>query len=102
MYTTLKSFQERGETMKIGRLLLIPLSLIILLILFGDKGLRDYCELQEKLSSIRGVNGSIVSENKALKKEIMLLRGDSRYIEMAARRELGMVEQKDIVYQFVE
>jgi cell division protein FtsB len=88
--------------MKIGRLLLIPLSLIILLILFGDKGLRDYCKLQEKLSSIREVNDRIVSENKALKNEIILLRGDSRYIELAARRELGMVQQKDIVYQFVE
>jgi cell division protein FtsB len=88
--------------MKIGRLLLIPLSLIILLIVFGDKGLRDYCKLQEKLSSIREVNSLIVNENKALKKEIILLRGDSRYIEMVARRELGMVDERDIVYQFVE
>ncbi len=88
--------------MKIGRLLLIPLSLIILLILFGDKGLIDYCKLKEKLSSIRGVNSLIINENKALKEEIVLLRSDSRYIEMVARRELGMVNEKDIVYQFVE
>jgi cell division protein FtsB len=88
--------------MKIGRLLLIPLSLIILLILFGDKGLIDYCKLQEKLSSLREVNGLIANENKALKERIILLRSDSRYIEMVARRELGMVDEQDIVYQFVE
>ncbi|MEA3470814.1 MAG: septum formation initiator family protein [Thermodesulfobacteriota bacterium] len=88
--------------MKIGRFLLIPLFLIALFIIFGDKGLIDYCKLEEKLSSIREVNGLIVNENKALKEEIMLLRNDSRYIEMVARRELGMVEHKDIVYQFVD
>lgn len=88
--------------MKIGRLLSIPLFLIVLFIIFGDKGLIDYCKLKEKLSSIREINGLIVNENIALKEEIMLLRSDSRYIEMVARRELGMVEQKDIVYQFVD
>jgi cell division protein FtsB len=88
--------------MKIGRLLLIPLSLIFLLIIFGDKGLIDYGKLKEKLVLLREANNSIVNENNALKAEIVLLRSDVQYIGMVARKELGMVEKNDIVYQFVD
>jgi cell division protein FtsB len=88
--------------MKIGRLLLIPLSLIFLLIIFGDKGLIDYGKLKEKLVLLREANNSIVNENNALKEEIVLLRSDVQYIGMVARKELGMVEKNDIVYQFVD
>jgi len=37
-----------------------------------------------------------------LKREIILLRTDLRHIETVARRELGMVKQGDIVYQFID
>jgi cell division protein FtsB len=88
--------------MKIGRFLLIPLFLIMLPIIFGDKGLIDYHKLKGKLASLKEDSNRIISENNALKEEIILLRSDLRYIENVARKELGMVKKKDIVYQFVE
>jgi cell division protein FtsB len=45
-------------------------------------------------------NSRIIAENQALKTEILLLRGDSKYIEKIARDELGMVRKGDIVYRF--
>ena len=41
-------------------------------------------------------------KNDALKKEILLLRNDMRYVEKVARDELGMVRRNDRVYRHVE
>lgn len=56
--------------------------------------------LNEKLSILKDDNSRIIAENQALKTEILLLRGDSKYIEKIARDELGMVRKGDIVYRF--
>jgi len=88
--------------MKIGRFLLGFLLLMVLLIIFGDKGLMDYHMLKGKLTSLEELNKGMVSENGLLKKEILLLRGDLQYIEMMARKELGMVKKGDIVYRFTD
>lgn len=88
--------------MKIGRVLLLILLVMALLIIFGDKGLMDYHMLRGKLTVLRGVNEGLVSENRLLKQEILLLRRDAQYIEMTARKELGMVKKGDMVYRFTD
>ncbi len=88
--------------MKIGRFLLGFFLLIVLLIIFGDRGLMDYHILKGKLISLEEFNKGMVSENRLLEKEILLLRGDLQYIEMMARKELGMVKKGDIVYRFTD
>jgi len=40
--------------------------------------------------------------NNGLKREAVLVREESRYIESVARQELGMVKQGDLVYRFME
>ncbi|NQU04120.1 MAG: septum formation initiator family protein [Syntrophaceae bacterium] len=88
--------------MKIGRFLLVFFLLMVLLIIFGDKGLMDCHMLNGKLTSLEEFNKGMVSENGLLKKEILLLREDLQYIEMMARKELGMVKKGDIVYRFTD
>ncbi len=88
--------------MRIGRLLFGIFIIMVLLIIFGDRGLMDYRTLKEKQVALEEANDCIISENSELKREIGLLQGDVRYIEAVARRELGMVKQGDRVYQFID
>jgi cell division protein FtsB len=79
-------------------------SLLLLLVLaaalFGERGIlrgvqanREKAALQAELQRIEGVNAE-------LRKEIEALRSDRRYIEGVARRELGLVKEDELVYQF--
>ena len=88
--------------MKVGRVLLLFLVLMGPVILFGSRGVLDNHRLDRKLLDLRKSNEELAVKNDALKKEILLLRNDMRYIEKVARDELGMVRQNDKVYRRVE
>jgi len=88
--------------MKAGKVLLLFLILMGSVILFGNRGILDNYRLDQKLLDIQKSNGELVVKNDALKKEILLLRNDMRYIEKVARDELGMVRRNDRVYRHVE
>jgi len=88
--------------MKVGKVLLLFLILMGSVILFGSRGVLDNYRLNQKLLDLQKGNGEIAAKNDALKKEILLLRNDMRYIEKVARDELGMVKQNDRVYRRVE
>jgi cell division protein FtsB len=88
--------------MKVGRVLLLFLILMGSVILFGSRGVLDNRRLDQKLSDLRKSNEELSVKNDALKKEILLLRNDLRYIEKVARDELGMVKSNDRVYRRVE
>ena len=88
--------------MKVGKVLLLFLILMGSVILFGSRGIVDNYRLDQKLLDIRKSNGELVVKNDALKKEILLLRSDMRYIEKVARDELGMVRRNDRVYRHVD
>lgn len=88
--------------MKVGKVLLLFLILMGSVILFGSRGVVDNYRLDQKLLDIQKSNGELVVKNDALKKEILLLRNDMRYIEKVARDELGMVRRNDRVYRHVE
>lgn len=86
--------------MKIGKFLVIFLAFMALLIVFGNNGLVDNYILNEKLSLLKDENSRLQAGNQALRTEVLLLRGDPRYVEKIARDELGMVRKGDIVYRF--
>jgi len=88
--------------MKVGRVLLLFLVIMGSVILFGSRGVLDNRRLDQKLSDLRKSNEELAVKNDALKKEILLLRNDMRYIEKVARDELGMVKANDRVYRRVE
>jgi len=87
--------------MKVGKVLLLFLILMGSVILFGSRGVLDNYHLNQKLLDLKKGNEEIVAKNDTLKKEILLLRNDMRYIEKVARDELGMVKQNDRVYRHV-
>jgi len=88
--------------MKVGRVLLLFLILMGSVILFGSRGVLDNHRLDRKLLDLRQSNDELAAKNDALKKEILRLRNDLRYIEKIARDELGMVKPSDRVYRRVD
>ncbi len=88
--------------MKIGKFLLGIFIIIALFIIFGNRGFTDYRMLKEKQAALEETNKCTAAENDELKKKITLFKTDLRHVETVARRELGMVKQGDIVYQFID
>ena len=86
--------------MKVGRCLGIIALLVGALVTFGDRGLIDNYRMKERLISLRRANLDLAKENGQLKHTISLLREDLSYVEMVARKELGMVRKGTVVFQF--
>jgi len=83
-------------------LLLILVSFLIMgfLTFFGEKGIFHLLRLQKELNQIKEKNAKIQEENQKLKEEVSRLQREKRYIEEIARKELGMVKEGEIIYQF--
>jgi len=83
-------------------LILILISLLIFgsLTFFGEKGIFHLFGLQKELARIKDKNPKLEEENQKLKEEVKRLQSDRRYIEEIARKELGMVKEGEIIYQF--
>jgi cell division protein FtsB len=88
--------------MRIGRYLLLIILFVGFFIVFGNRGLLDNQRLKEKLSELRAENSRFEAVNNSLKREVVLLREDLRYIEAVARNELGMVKKGDLLYRHME
>jgi len=67
---------------------------------FGDKGILHLLRLQKELARIKEMNIKMGEENQRLKEEVRRLQYEKRYIEEIARKELGMVKEGEIIYQF--
>jgi cell division protein FtsB len=81
--------------------LILIFSLILgLLTFFGDKGVLHLLRLQRELSRIKDDNRKIEEENQKLREEVKRLQSEKRYVEEIARKELGMVKEGEIIYQF--
>jgi cell division protein FtsB len=79
-------------------ILVAILSLITYQTIFGDKGLIHLNQLEEELNSIKKINNNHRLENKLLREEIDLLKYNNLYIEEKARKELGLIKNKEIIY----
>jgi len=67
---------------------------------FGDKGIIHLLRLQKELVRIKDANAKIEEENRKLREEVKRLQHEKRYIEEIARKELGMVKEGEVIYQF--
>jgi cell division protein FtsB len=82
-------------------LFIIILFLILgFLTFFGDKGILHLLRLQKDLIRLKELNSKMEEENRELREEVRRLRHEKRYIEEIARKELGMVKEGEIIYQF--
>ncbi len=89
--------------MRKKRFILLILSFFLILgffTFFGDKGILHLIRLRKELARIKEVNIKVEEENRKLKEEVRRLRYEKRYIEEIARKELGMVKEGEIIYQF--
>lgn len=90
---------------KVRKKHLFLLLLCLLLILgfftfFGEKGILHLLRLKQELTKIKEMNLKMGEENQRLKEEVRRLQYEKRYIEEIARKELGMVKEGEIIYQF--
>jgi len=67
---------------------------------FGDKGIMHLLRLQKEWGRIKEANVKIEEENRKLREEVKRLQYEKRYIEEIARKELGMVKEGEVIYQF--
>lgn len=81
-------------------ILLLFVAVIALLTIFGDRGLVRIYKLSKDRDSIKADNEKIAAENAAMREEIERLKNDDKYIELVARKELGMIGKNEVVYQF--
>jgi cell division protein FtsB len=88
--------------MKIGRYLVVVLIAMMLLIVFGKRGVVDNYLIGKRIDQLKLQKSMIAAESDELKKKIFLLRGDLNYIESIARNELGMVKKGDVVYRLLK
>ena len=88
--------------MRIGRYLLLIILFVGFFIVFGNRGLLDNQRLKEKLADLRAENARLEAVNNSLKREAVLVREETRYIESVARQDLGMVKRGDLIYRFMD
>jgi cell division protein FtsB len=70
---------------------------LVLLIVFGDKGLVELSRLRERERIMADKNETLARENVSLYRIIGRLKHDPIYIESVARHELGMVGKDDMI-----
>jgi len=86
-----------------NRMYLIPagcLAFILFFTVFGDKGLLRIYELRQDKAKIEKRLLEIRGENDNLRREVVALQSDRRYIERIARKDLGLVRSNEVIYQF--
>jgi len=81
-------------------LILVLFLMLGLFTFFGDKGVFHLLRLQSELNRIKTANKGVEAENQKLREEVRRLQNEKRYIEEIARKELGMVKEGEIIYQF--
>lgn len=85
------------------RMYFIPggcLAFILFFTVFGDKGLLRIYELKQDKSKIEARLGESRNDNDKLKREIVALKSDRRYLESIARKDFGLVRSNEVIYQF--
>lgn len=76
------------------------LAFILFFTVFGDKGLLRIIELKQDKSKMETRLADTSGENEKLKREIIALKSDRRYLESIARKDFGLVRSNEVIYQF--
>ena len=83
-----------------GKLAILIVLLILGVAMFGEKGVMRLVKLMRERENLSAEVKQLKEENERLNKEIQALRSDHKYLEQLARKELGMVREDEVVYQF--
>ncbi|HIJ82257.1 MAG TPA: septum formation initiator family protein [Desulfuromonadales bacterium] len=85
------------------KMYLIPAGCLVFILfftVFGDKGLLRIVELRQDKNKIDARLAENHSDNEKLKREIVALKSDRRYLESIARKDFGLVRSNEVIYQF--
>jgi len=85
------------------RMYFIPAGCIVFILfftVFGDKGLLRIHELSLDKERVEAHLIDFRKDNDKLKREILALKTDRRYLESIARKDFGFVRSNEVIYQF--
>ncbi len=85
------------------RMYIIPagcLAFILFFTVFGDKGLLRIIELKQDKNKVEARLADCRSDNEKVKREIVALKSDRRYLESIARKDFGLVRSNEVIYLF--
>jgi cell division protein FtsB len=77
---------------------IIGLFTLLLVIIFGDKGLADLHLIRLQHGRLVDRNQALLKENLARFNEKVRLENDPQYIEHVARSELGLVAADELIF----
>ena len=89
-------FFQRWPLYLVGALILFLLTVTLV----GDRGALHLWRLRGEKARLDALNFRQQQTNDALRRRIMMIRNDNRYLEQLAREELNMVRPGEIVYRF--
>lgn len=94
-----------GSDVSAGQKILLSLVTLILLnillvIVFGDRGLVEVSRLKGERDRLLQDNRDLKQQNQSLRREIDRLKTDPAYIEHVARQELGMIGRDEVIVRF--
>jgi len=78
---------------------LAGIALFFAFTVFGNNGLYDVYRLRKERDNINRQSKAVEEENRVLEEEIRLLKTDKRYVGYIARKELGMIGKREVVYR---
>ena len=90
---------SNGQKILLSLVALVLLN-VLLVIIFGDRGLVEVNRLKEERSRLLRDNRDLKAKNLSLHREIERLKTDSEYIEHVARQELGMIGRDEVIVRF--
>ncbi len=73
---------------------------LALLSLSDARGVRRAMHLKADVTSYRQRNATLAAENAHLRRELGALSGDLKALERAAREDLGLVRNNEVVFTF--
>ncbi len=76
------------------------LAFVLFFTFFGDKGLLRIFELKQDKNKIDARLADSKTDNEKMKREIVALKSDRRYLESIARKDFGLVRSNEVIYQF--
>ena len=88
-----------GQKILLSLVALVLLN-VLLVIIFGDRGLVEVNRLREERDRLLRDNRDLKVKNLSLHREIERLKTDSEYIEHVARQELGMIGRDEVIIRF--
>jgi len=78
-------------------IVILVLFSLLLFIMFSDSGLADLFKLKSEKDRLLQENARLKRENLIMYRTIDRLKNDPEYIESIARKELGMIQEGEVI-----